>query len=92
MIKRNSSLVIGIAGGSGSGKTTVADYILKTVGPEKIAFFPHDAYYRELNDLTVEERAQVNFDHPASLETELLIEHLKTLNSGQAIELPDMIF
>ncbi len=88
MIKRNCSLVIGIAGGSGSGKTTVADYILKTVGPEQIAFFPHDAYYRELNDLTVEERAQVNFDHPASLETELLIEHLKTLNSGQAIELP----
>jgi uridine kinase len=88
MIKRNSSLVIGIAGGTGSGKTTIADYILDTVGPEKIAFFPHDAYYRELDHLTVEERALVNFDHPSSLETELLIEHLNMLNSGESIELP----
>jgi uridine kinase len=88
MIKRNSSLVIGIAGGTGSGKTTIADYILDTVGPERIAFFPHDAYYRELDHLSVEERALVNFDHPSSLETELLIEHLNMLNNGKSIELP----
>jgi len=92
MTKRNSSLVIGIAGGTGSGKTTIADYILKTVGPEKIAFFPHDSYYRELSDLSVEERAKVNFDHPSSLETELLIEHLNRLNTGEPIELPTYDF
>ena len=92
MIKRNSSLVIGIAGGTGSGKTTIADYILKTVGPEKIAFFPHDSYYRELDHLPVEERSLVNFDHPSSLETELLIEHLVQLNEGKSIELPTYDF
>lgn len=92
MTKRKPSLVIGIAGGTGSGKTTIADYILKTVGPDKIAFFPHDAYYRELFDLSVEERAKVNFDHPSSLETELLIEHLNRLNNGESIELPTYDF
>jgi len=92
MKKRNKSLVIGIAGGTGSGKTTVADYILKTVGPEKIAFLPHDAYYRELKDLSVEERAMVNFDHPSSLETELLIEHITQLKAGNSIELPKYDF
>ena len=92
MTKRNKSLVIGIAGGTGSGKTTVADYILKTVGPEKIAFLPHDAYYRELRELSVDERAQVNFDHPSSLETELLIEHINQLKEGNSIELPNYDF
>ena len=92
MAKENTSLVIGIAGGTGSGKTTVADYILDTVGPEKIAFLPHDAYYRELKDLSVEERAKVNFDHPSSLETELLIDHIHQLKSGKSIELPNYDF
>ena len=92
MTTKHSSLVIGIAGGTGSGKTTIADYILETVGPEKIAFFPHDAYYRELDGLTQEERSQVNFDHPSSLETELLIEHIKRLRNGESIELPTYDF
>ncbi len=92
MTKRNSSLVIGIAGGTGSGKTTIADYILKTVGPEKIAFFPHDAYYRDLRELSQDERALVNFDHPSSLETELLIEHINNLRTGKSIELPSYDF
>jgi len=92
MTKRNSSLVIGIAGGTGSGKTTIADYILKTVGPEKIAFFPHDAYYRDLRELSQDERALVNFDHPSSLETELLIEHINRLRTGKSIELPSYDF
>ena len=92
MAKENTSLVIGIAGGTGSGKTTIADYILDTVGPEKIAFLPHDAYYRELKDLSVKERAQVNFDHPSSLETELLIDHIHQLKSGKSIELPNYDF
>jgi len=92
MTKKHSSLVIGIAGGTGSGKTTIADYILKTVGAEKIAFFPHDAYYRELHGLSQKERSQVNFDHPSSLETELLIDHIKRLRNGESIELPTYDF
>ena len=92
MKKRNTSLVIGIAGGTGSGKTTIADYILETVGPEKIAFLPHDAYYRDLGGLSQEERAQVNFDHPSSLETELLIEHIQNLRNQETIQLPDYDF
>jgi len=92
MIKNKTSLVIGIAGGTGSGKTTIADYILETVGPEKIAFLPHDAYYRDQTDLSYEERSLVNFDHPASLETELLIEHITNLRNQQTIHLPDYDF
>jgi uridine kinase len=92
MNKNKTSLVIGIAGGTGSGKTTIADYILDTVGPEKIAFLPHDAYYRDQTDLTSEERSHVNFDHPASLETKLLIEHITNLRNQQTIHLPDYDF
>lgn len=92
MTKRNTSLVIGIAGGTGSGKTTIANYVLETVGHEKIAFLPHDAYYRDLSDLSREERAQVNFDHPSSLDTELLIEHVQNLRKGDTIQLPSYDF
>ena len=81
-------LVIGIAGGSGSGKTTVANEILNKVGAHRIAFLPHDAYYRELSHLPLAQRTQINFDHPNSIETELLISHIKTLLKGKAIELP----
>ena len=92
MSKQKSSLVIGIAGGTGSGKTTIADYILQSVGPEKISFLPHDAYYRELEGMSQEERAKVNFDHPASLETELMIEHINQLKAGNSIQLPHYDF
>ena len=92
MTNKNSSLVFGIAGGTGSGKTTIADYILETVGPEKIAFLPHDAYYRDQTGLTLEERSQINFDHPSSLETELLIEHLTKLRNQETIQLPSYNF
>jgi uridine kinase len=92
MIEKISSLVIGIAGGTGSGKTTIANYVLETVGPENIAFLPHDAYYRDLGDLSQEERAQVNFDHPSSLETELLIEHIKQLRNQKTVQLPSYNF
>jgi uridine kinase len=81
-------IVIGVAGGTGSGKTTVANEILQQVGAEHLAYIPHDAYYRELGLLTKEERAKVNFDHPDSLETELLVEHLKALKQGQSVEVP----
>ena len=81
-------LVIGIAGGSGSGKTTVAQVILQRVGPERIAFLQHDAYYKDLSGLPPVQRAEVNFDHPNSLESELLIRHIKQLRSGQAVDVP----
>ena len=70
------SIVIAVAGGTGSGKTTVANEILERVGAEHIAYIPHDAYYRDHSHLPPRERDQVNFDHPDSLETELLVEHL----------------
>jgi uridine kinase len=82
------SIVIGVAGGTGSGKTTVAREILERVGTIHIAYIPHDAYYRDHSHLPLEERAQVNYDHPNSLETELLVEHLKELRAGRSIEIP----
>jgi uridine kinase len=78
-------LVIGIAGGSGSGKTTVANVILQRVGAHRIAYLPHDAYYRELVHLPPIQRAQVNFDHPDSLESELLMQHILQLKKWQSI-------
>ncbi len=81
-------LVIGIAGGSGSGKTTVAQEILQRVGPDRIAYIQHDSYYKDLTGLPPVQRAAVNFDHPHSLETELLIRHVEKLKDGQAIEVP----
>jgi len=88
MPKKPQPLVIGIAGGTGSGKTTVANVILERVGKNHIAYLPHDAYYRELNELPPDQKAAVNFDHPDSLETELMIEHINKLKDGQCIELP----
>jgi uridine kinase len=81
-------LVIGIAGGSGSGKTTVAQEILQRVGPDRIAFLQHDAYYKDLSGLPPAQRAEVNFDHPNSLETELLISHVEMLKQGESVEVP----
>lgn len=88
MLTHPTPLVIGIAGGTGSGKTTVANVILKRVGRDHISYLPHDAYYRELGDLPPDQKAAVNFDHPNSLETELMIEHILELKAGRAIELP----
>ena len=83
-----SPLVIGIAGGTGSGKTTVAQVILQRVGANRISFLPHDAYYLDLRHLPLEERARVNFDHPDSLESDLLVEHIHRLKEWQSIHLP----
>ncbi|NLG98097.1 MAG: uridine kinase [Chloroflexi bacterium] len=88
MPNQKSPIVIGIAGGTGSGKTTVASVILRRVGAQHIAFLPHDAYYRDLSDLTLEERMRVNFDHPDSLETDLLVKHINQLKALQPVELP----
>ena len=81
-------LVIGIAGGSGSGKTTVAQEILSRVGPDRIAFLQHDSYYKDLTGLPPAQRAEVNFDHPNSLETDLLIQHVLSLRDGKAVQVP----
>lgn len=86
--ERGLPVVFGVAGGTGSGKTTVARAILDQVGAEQVAYLPHDAYYRELAHLPADKRAQINFDHPDALETELLVEHVKELLAGNPIELP----
>ena len=88
MADRSTPLVIGIAGGSGSGKTTVAQTILQRVGPDRISFLQHDAYYKDLSGLPPAQRAEVNFDHPNSLESELLTHHIRQLRDGHAVEVP----
>jgi uridine kinase len=81
-------IIIGVAGGTGSGKTTVSRAILERVGTSRIAYIEHDSYYRDLSHLSLAERAQVNFDHPDSLDNTLLIKHLDALCNGQAVEVP----
>jgi uridine kinase len=88
MSVRLTPLVIGIAGGSGSGKTTVAQTILQRVGPDRISFLQHDAYYKDLSGLPPIQRAEVNFDHPNSLENELLVLHIQHLKKGETIDVP----
>ncbi|HOE35079.1 MAG: uridine kinase [Chloroflexi bacterium] len=88
MDKTALPLVIGIAGGSGSGKTTLAQSILDAIGRDRIAFLPHDAYYRDQTQLSFEERLKVNYDHPDALETDLLIRHILALKAGKVIERP----
>ncbi len=84
----SAPFVIGMAGGSGSGKTTISKSIISQIGPELVALIPHDAYYRHRPDLSYEERTRVNYDHPDSLETELLLAHLADLNAGKPVERP----
>ncbi|HKB79949.1 MAG TPA: uridine kinase [Thermoanaerobaculia bacterium] len=81
-------VIIGIAGGTGSGKTTVARAIYDRVGPDRIEWISHDSYYRNFDGLSTEERHKINFDHPDSLETELLIRHLDVLGKGSSVEVP----
>ena len=88
MPSRTEPLIIGIAGGSGSGKTTVATLIVERAGTNHIALIAHDSYYKDLSALTPEERNRVNFDHPDSLETGLLIEQLSLLKQNRPVEAP----
>lgn len=81
-------ITLGVAGGTGSGKTTVALKILERVGFDRVAYLPHDAYYRDASHLPAPERAKLNFDHPDSLDNELLIQHLKMLQTGKPVEIP----
>jgi uridine kinase len=81
-------LLLGIAGGSGSGKTTVAHRVRESLEPGSVALIEHDAYYKDRPELGLEERSQINFDHPDSLETDLCLRHLERLRAGEAIEAP----
>jgi uridine kinase len=85
--KADRPLFIGVAGGSGSGKTTIAEEVVDRL-EGRVSLLHHDAYYRNLVDLSFEERTRVNYDHPDSLETELMVKHLESLRSGLAIEHP----
>lgn len=81
-------IVFGVAGGTASGKTTVARAVLDAVGASQVAYLPHDAYYRDRSDLPFEERARLNYDHPDSLETKLLVRHIKDLLVGAPVAVP----
>ena len=80
--------VIGIAGGTGSGKTTFSRELVASLMTNRIVYISHDSYYRDLSNLPFSERVKVNFDHPDSLETDLLIKHLETLCRGEAVDVP----
>jgi uridine kinase len=81
-------VIIGVAGGSGSGKTTVVRRILSRLGTERATCIQHDSYYLDRSALAREDRANVNYDHPDALETPLLVEHLKQLSAGAPVEIP----
>jgi len=81
-------LIIGIAGGTGSGKTTVVNKILDRIPHDRVALVPQDSYYRDNSHLPIEQRQQMNFDHPESVEFGLLVDHIRRLRSGHAVEQP----
>jgi len=82
------AMIIGISGGTGSGKTTVANRILESVSADEVVFIQQDLYYRNLKDMPLDYRNAANFDHPDALDNDLLINHLKKLKSGEPVELP----
>jgi uridine kinase len=88
MILAMGTFVIGVAGGSGSGKTTVVRRIVDSLGPDQVTLLQHDRYYRDRNDLRLEERAALNYDHPDSLETDLLVRHVRDLRNGKTVDVP----
>jgi uridine kinase len=81
-------LVVGIAGGTGSGKTTVVNSIVSLLPPGEVVVIPQDSYYYDNSDMPLEERQEINFDHPSSIEFDLLVEHVRKLKEGNAIEQP----
>ena len=81
-------MIIGICGGTGSGKTTVANRILESVSANEVVFIQQDSYYRNLKDLPLDYRQVANFDHPDALDNDLLVNHVRKLKAGEAIELP----
>ena len=82
------SVVIGVAGGSGSGKTTVVSRIVESLGSGQVTVLEHDRYYRDRSELRLEERAALNYDHPDALETDLMVRHLVELRAGRPVDVP----
>lgn len=82
------SIIIGIAGGSGSGKTTVVKRIMEHFSKDEVAIIPQDSYYKDNAHLSMEERSQINFDHPESIEFDLLVKHMQQIRRGEAIDEP----
>lgn len=87
-VRARTQLVIGIAGGTGSGKTTLARALVAELGPERCALIEHDAYYRDLSRMSLGQRSAVNFDHPDALDSDLLVRHLETLRDGRGVDVP----
>jgi uridine kinase len=85
---RSRPFVVGVAGGSGSGKTTVVEQIIQALGAPYVTVLHHDAYYRDRSELTLEQRQATNYDHPDSLENELMIEHLRALLRREPVQVP----
>ena len=83
-----SPVTIAVAGGTGSGKTTVANEIVKRVGADRIAYIQHDSYYLDWGSLPLDPRNLPNFDHPDALETDLLVENLRALKDGRSVDIP----
>jgi len=81
-------MIIGICGGTGSGKTTIARKIVQSVGRGNVVLVEQDSYYRNLADMPLDERHQANFDHPDSIDSDMLVNHIKRLKQGQSIEMP----
>ncbi len=81
-------LIVGIAGGSGSGKTTVAEEIAHRLKGESVCLVSHDSYYHDHSELSIDERAKINYDHPDAFDTKLLIAHVEELRAGRAVEVP----
>ena len=85
---KRKPLIIGVAGGTASGKTTIANAIMESINYPQVVMIEHDAYYKDVSGLPLEERARVNFDHPDALETDLMVRHLEELIAGRPIEMP----
>jgi uridine kinase len=81
-------MIIGICGGTGSGKTTVANKILQSVSANEVAFIQQDSYYRNLDQMPLDYRQKVNFDHPDAIDNDLMVEHVRALKAGQGVDLP----
>lgn len=88
MTSQHRPIIIGVAGGSGSGKTTVCNKIYDYFSGKSIAMIEHDSYYRDQSDISFEERLKTNYDHPFAFDTDLLVEHLKKLQNNEDIEVP----
>jgi uridine kinase len=89
---RVAPIIIGIAGGSGSGKTTVVRRLTASLGNAQVSVLEHDRYYRDRSELRLEERAALNYDHPDSLETDLLVQHVRALKAGETVQVPQYDF